>query len=76
MAAPLVGVVKFYDPRPAKEYGFITVGDTDHYFSTRALQLSGLRHSNTGDVVSFTLVPEPRGGKRMRAADIKLLPAD
>jgi cold shock CspA family protein len=75
MAAPLVGVVKFYDPRPARAFGMITVGETDHYFSQRALQQSGLKFLNAGDLVSFTTELEPHG-KRTRAINIKLLPAD
>lgn len=64
------GVVTFFDPK--KGYGFIKTHGEDHYFQGSDVQ--GLNVLNSGDQVSFTSKPNPRG-KAPMATNIVLKPS-
>lgn len=64
------GVVKFF--LNGFSYGFLTVpGEPDVYVHAKALRNAGILKIDTGDVVTFELVANPRNGKQ-EAINIEL----
>ena len=64
------GTVKFFNT--AKGFGFIAPegGGKDVFVHATALEASGLRTLNEGQLVSFDIVPDARGSK---ASNLKAL---
>jgi len=67
------GTVKFYTPQ--KEYGFVTGDDgTDYMVHISALKASQIIPNDFARGLPVEFVPVPgRDGKRMRAAEIRML---